>query len=424
MNRNIPPRFGDIRMPVVPPFSASSLPNGVEMNVLRGGTQPIVKVDLLVKAGTLRSAKPLVARAVANLICEGTVGHTSKEIASLLDFYGASVWATVTQSACIVSMICLSRDVANVVPIFEEIVKHPTFPAEEVELYSAQELQNFDINILKSSYNASRHLLKLLYADDDRHSRISQREDYGNLTPELLKEFHNATYRPNGARIFVSGLPSDDDLRILSDAFGNNWEGGEAWEPPIPIFKEGVDSKFVNFNGQQTSLRMARRAFERLHPDFLPMQVANVALGGYFGSRLMQTLREKLGLTYGVSSYIAANKMYGVLGVSTEIKAGSQQKVISIIKDEMAKLTSDLIPEKEIDGIRGVMLGDLLRYFDSVVSSAETLFSFVADDVPPSRVAEYYNIIKGITPSEVRDVAQRWLVPDLYNIVCVGPLDD
>ena len=425
MNRNIPPLYGDISVPVVPSFSTTSLPNGVEMHVLRGGTQPIVKVDILVKAGCLRCDKPLVARAVADLMAEGTVNHTSKEIANMLDFYGASVWSAVTANACVVSMLCLSRDVVNVVPLFEEIVKHPAYPAEEVELYKAQELQSFDIRILKSSVNASRMMLKMLYADDDRHSRISRREDYvNNLTSENLAIYHKLAYRPKGARIFVSGLPSDDDLRIVADAFGSNWEGGEEWKPQAPNFQDGVRSKFVNFEGQQTSLRMTRRAFERLHPDFLPMQVVNLALGGYFGSRLMQTLREKLGLTYGVSSYISSNRLYGLHGISTEIKVGTERKVIDVIKDDMRRLATEPIPDEELDGIRSVMLGELLRYFDSVISSAETLFSFVADDIPVSRVGEYYSIIRSITPSEVRDVAARWLDPDAYNIVCVGPMSN
>lgn len=424
MNRNTPPRYGDIRMPVVPAFSSSSLPNGVEMHVLRGGSQPIVKVDILVRAGTLRCDAALVARAVADLMAEGTANHTSSQIANALDFYGASVWSSVTANSCVISMLCLSRDVANVVPLFEEIVKYPTFPKNEVELYRAQELQNFEIGILKSSVNASRLMLKALYADDDRYSRIGCCDDYANnLTTENLLDYHRLAYRPHGARIFVSGQPSDDDLRIISSAFGNNWEGGDEWNAPAPNFLDGVRSKFVNFDGQQTSLRMTRRAFERLHPDFLPMQVVNLALGGYFGSRLMQTLREKLGLTYGVSSYIVSNRLYGLHGISTEIKVGTEHKVIDVIKDEMRRLAAEPIPDSELDGIRAVMLGELLRYFDSVISSAETLFSFVADGIPLSRVEEYYNIIRTISPSEVRDVAARWLEPDMYNIVCVGPMD-
>lgn len=422
MNRNIAPRFGDIQMPVVPTYSTTPLPNGALLHVLRGGTQPVVKVDLMIKAGTIRSDKSLVAKATADLFAEGTPNHTSKEIASIIDFYGAYAWTAVTGRTCTISMMCLSRDVANVMPLFEEVVKHPTFPQEEIDLYVAQKLQDYDVDILKSSYNAAIELRKSLYSDGERYARFATRDDIqNNLTTENLKAFHTLAYHPNGAHIFISGQPTDDDIRIIADALGSNWEKGEEWESPMPHFRDEVSGKFVNFKGEQTSFRMARKAFERSHADFLPMLVANVALGGYFGSRLMQTLREKLGLTYGVSSYIASSSLYGIMGISSEIKVGSHKKVIEIINQEMEKLTTELIPDSEMDVIRGVMLGDLLRYFESVTSSSETLLSFIIDNVPGERVAEFYNILRTITPAEVRDVARRWLEPEKFNIVCVGP---
>ena len=422
INRNIPPHFGDIQMPIVPDYESATLPNGVQMHVLRGGAQPLVKVDLLVKAGSLRSDKPLVARAVANLIAEGTRSHTSKDIAQKIDFYGAGFWNSVSHGNTVISLLCLSRDVANVLPLVEEIIKEPTFPKEEVDLYVAQEVQSFDVNILKSSFVASRAMLKALYADDDRHSRIAMREDYLNLDSQALKQFHSDTYRPAGAHVLVSGLPSEADIRIISDAFGSRWSGGQDWKAFVPRFNSEVRRDFIDFDAKQTSLRMTRRVFNRNEPDYLTFQVANVALGGYFGSRLMQTLREKLGLTYGVSSYIAANSLSGIHCISSEVKSGSHLQAIDVINGEMERLTTELVSDKELNSIRGFMLGDILRYFDSVTTSADTLLSFLMDDVPASHVAEFYNVVKNISPSEIREVARRWLKPELYNVICVGKM--
>ncbi len=391
------------------------------MYVLRGGSQPVVKVDLLFRAGLRRSRLPLVGRATSVLMAEGTVNHTSKELAQKLDFYGAYTWSNVVSNYATISAMCLSRDVKPVFSLLEEMIKYPTFPKSEVDLYVAQELQKFDVSILKTSTQASRNLLKLLYADGDKSARVANREDYMALTPEVLKEFHALAYNPTGMQIFVCGLPSDDDLKIISDTFGSNWAEGEPWVADAPVFKDKPSVKFINQDGEQTSLRMARRLVNRMHPDFLPVQVANVALGGYFGSRLMQILREDLGLTYGVTSYVSAGKVFGIHGIATEIKSGSHNQVIDVIKNEMGRLSSELIPDKELADIRGYMLGDLLRYFESVTASADTLFSLLMDDdVPVSRFEEFYNVIRNITPEEIRDAAARWFNPDEYCISCVG----
>lgn len=50
----------------------------------------------------------------------------------------------------------------------------------------------------------------------------------------------------------------------------------------------------------QSSIRIGRLLFGRNHPDYVGMQVVAMLLGGYFGSRLMQNLREANGFTYGV----------------------------------------------------------------------------------------------------------------------------
>ena len=420
MNRNIPPKFGDIQMPVVPQYVTTTLPNGIPMYVLRGGSQPVVKVDLLFRAGLRRSRLPLVGRATSVLMAEGTVNHTSKELAQMIDFYGAYTWSNVVANYSTISAMCLSRDVKPVFSLMEEMIKYPTFPKSEVDLYAAQELQKFDVSILKTSTQASRNLLKLLYVEGDKSARVANREDYMALTPEVIKEFHSLAYNPTGAQIFVCGQPSEADLKAISDAFGVNWEGGEPWKSESPVFNDKPSSVFIDHEGEQTSLRMARRLFNRMHPDFLPLQVANVALGGYFGSRLMQILREDLGLTYGVSSYISAGKQFGIHGIASEIKAGSHNQVIDVIKNEMGRLSTELIPDKELENIRGYMLGDLLRYFESVTASADTLFSLLVDEVPVSRFEEFYNVVRNITPEEIRDAAARWFNPDEYCISCVG----
>lgn len=421
MNRNIAPQSGDIRMPVVPSYTTTTLPNGLPMHVLRGGAQPIVKIDILVKAGSLRTEQCGVARAVSDLLAEGTVNHTSQEIAKLVDFYGAYLGAASSTVSCTLTLICLSRDIPNVLPLFEEVIKYPTFPQEELDLYKIQELQAFDIEMRKSAKVAMRQMLTSLYGEGSRYARFVSRETIQAMQSEDLLRFHSRTYRPAGAQLFISGQPSDADLRLIAEAFGENWEGGEPWEAPVPEFRSEVTTKFMNFEGNQSSLRLGRKAFSRLDSDFLPMQVANLAFGGYFGSRLMQVLREKMGLTYGINSFLLCNKAHGIMGIGSEIKAGCERKAIATIKDEMDRMCSENISGTELDSVRGVLLGDILRYFDSVSSSASTLLAFLVDDIPVSRVQEYYDIIKNITPDEIREVASRWLQPDKFNIVCVGP---
>ena len=59
--------------------------------------------------------------------------------------------------------------------------------------------------------------------------------------------------------------------------------------------------------------------FPRQHPDFLGMQVVASVLGGYFGSRLMQNLREERGYTYGVVAAMVKFEQAGYFAVATQM---------------------------------------------------------------------------------------------------------
>lgn len=423
MDRNIAPHFGDIQMPVLPAVTTSTLENGVQMHVLRGGNLPIVKVDVLVRACPLRSDKPGVANMVTELLGQGTANHDAKELANILDFYGAYLSSgKASNDSTVITLQCLRRDLGNLLPIFEEIVKQPSFPQDEIDISVASKLQDLEVNKLKTSYNASKQMLKALYADGDRNARFLKREDLLAMTPQLLTEFHRMTYRPAGALVFVTGLPTDDDLRMVSDAFGKNWEGGELWTEPAPVFRNEVCRKYINFEGKQTSFRMVRKTIDRRHPDFWPLQVAISIFGGNsLTCRLMQTLREKLGLTYGIYAFMPASRFDSFMSISSELKTGSEQKALEVIGQEMQRMATELVTDNELDGIRGVMLGDLLQQFDSVMTSASTILTCIASNVAPSEIVDSYNVIKSITPEEVRDVAARWFQPDKFHTICVGP---
>ncbi len=419
--RLTPPPSGDIKMPVIPSFTTQKLPNGAMLHVMPGGNQSIVKFEVCVSAGSLRCDRALVASATSELLTEGTQRHTAQEIAESLDFYGAYTWPASSIGRASLTSLCLERDLAPVLAIVNEILRQPTFPDEEVALYKAQELQNFDMKMMRTPFLASRAMLELLYESGSRYRRFALREDYDALTPEMLRTHHASSYRPNGAHIFVSGRPSDADIRLIAETFGStDWEPGTDWEAPGPQYNPKPGRAMIEHDGEQTSVRISRPIFNREHPDLLPFQMANAAFGGYFGARLMQNLRERLGLTYGVYSTVNANKFRGVHTIATEVKTGSHKVVEKEIFNDMERLASEVITDREMETLRGFMMGEMLHFFDTIMTSADTVFTLLLDGVGTDYLSDFYRVARDITKEEVRDMAAKWFVPNEYSVVCVG----
>lgn len=408
-------------MPVVPAYESQTLPNGATLHVTRGGNQPIVKIDIYLAAGSLRTIRPLIASATANLLTEGTSFHSAQEIAEAMDFYGSYTWQKSSIANSSLSSLFLQKDLKHIVGLLNEILRHPAFPDQEVELYKAQELQSFDMKMMKTSFIASRALLNAIYKPGCRYGRMADRSDYENLSPQMLRDFHSEAYRPNGAHIFVTGRPSDDDIRFIAEAFGTTeWQPGDDWQAPEVQFQTEPSRTMIEYDGEQTSILVCRPLFNRFHPDALPFGMTSAVLGGYMGARLMQNIRERLGLTYGIYASLNVNKFKGNHLIQTEVKTGSHEQVVREIFNDMERLASELISEREMETLRGFMMGELLHNFDSVLNSSDTLATLMLDGVGHGYVGEFYRVARDISREEIRDMAAKWLVPSEYSVICVG----
>lgn len=424
LDRSLPPASGDIQMPIIPPFTNTVLPNGVSMFLMRGSAQPVVKVDVAFDAGSLRAHLPLLAKSTADLLVMGTQGHSAAQIMDTLDFFGASIYGSATLRRAIVSLVCLQKDLPILLPLLCEVVFQPTFPSDEVELYLDQERQNFAVSQLKTKVLANRAMMPLLYQEGDRYGRCAQIEDFDAITSDRLKAFHAETYTSVGASLYVSGSLSDADIQLIADAFGTPaWQTGTPWQVPMPRFVAQPQRQYINFDSEQTSIRVACRSISKVDPDYYRFRIMDTAFGGYFGCRLMQTIRERMGLTYGIGSAISANTLFGVHSIISEVRAGSHQQVIDEIFNQMCSIASETekVTPKELESIRGYMLGDILRSFDNLLTAADTIGNLYAEGLTASRVEEYFNSIKFASIEELTATAVKYLIPDNYSVVAVGP---
>ena len=95
-------------------------------------------------------------------------------------------------------------------------------------------------------------------------------------------------------------------------------------------------------------MRIARNFPNRHHPDFQKMQVLNNLFGGYFGSRLMNNIREDKGYTYGIHSYLMNHVQQSALLISTEAGKEVCAATIDEVYKEMKILREELIDEDEL----------------------------------------------------------------------------
>jgi predicted Zn-dependent peptidase len=168
----------------------------------------------------------------------------------------------------------------------------------------------------------------------------------------------------------------------------------------------------------QSSVRIGRLLFPRTHPDFVGMQVVATVLGGYFGSRLMQNLREMHGYTYGVMAAMINFEKEGYLAIATQVTRDHTEDALREIYYEIERLRSEPIDEEELQLAKNMMIGEILRILDGPFGIADVTIENIMCGMDNSSTEKNVELINAITPEEVQRLAVKYLRrEDLVEVV-------
>jgi len=170
----------------------------------------------------------------------------------------------------------------------------------------------------------------------------------------------------------------------------------------------------------QSAIRMGLPFINREHPDFPAVQVLNTVLGGYFGSRLMNNIREDKGYTYGIGSGITSYKQGGAIFIATEVGADVCKAATIEIEKEINLLKTELIAEDELNLVRNYMLGSLLGSLENVFSHADKFKNLYFSGMSYEYYDRYTEIVKTVTAEELLKLANQYLDFDSFYKVIVG----
>ena len=96
----------------------------------------------------------------------------------------------------------------------------------------------------------------------------------------------------------------------------------------------------------------------------------NMVLGGYFGARLSQNLREKNGLTYGAYSSMETYIDDGYWYIHTDVDKQMVERAIQEIKFEIQQLIDMPIDEKELLMVKNYTKGTFLMTIDGIFAQS------------------------------------------------------
>jgi len=401
-----------------------TLANGLPVHIINSGTQDVLKVEFLFQAGALKQPARLVAAMTIEAIGEGTEKLSAKEISEKLDFYGASLKKDSSRDTPALVLYTLGKHLDKTLPVVKDMFLNASYPENELKTYRENSKQRLISNEKKVSTLASKLIYEMLYGKDHPFGYRVIPEDFDNVTREQLINYHRAHYMNIDCNVIISGKVTDEVMNIVRQEFENIPAKISAFDnttpPPQPVKEK---KKVVEVQDVvQSAIKLARPLFSKKHPDYIPLQVLNTVFGGYFGSRLMNNIREDKGYTYGIGSGLIALGTTGIWSIGSEVGVEVTQATLKEIYLEMKRLREEPVAQEELDTVKSYMLGAFLKDVDGPFAIAEKYISLLKYGLDYSYYQRWIKTVKSITPAEIQALANKYLVEEDFYELVVGKM--
>ena len=167
---------------------------------------------------------------------------------------------------------------------------------------------------------------------------------------------------------------------------------------------------------------MVGRLFKATHPDAIPMRVANLTLGGLFTSRLNLNLREKHGYSYGVNSSVSLLRNSGTFSARGGIVAKNTVDAVSEYEKELQTFSNGEVSGVELAASKEALVRGLPASLETNDAVSGAMANLVSLGLPLDYYRTFASRVNKVTQADVRRVVTKWIKPDRWPIVIVGPV--
>ena len=396
-----------------------TLDNGIDVYEINMGTQEVLKLEVVFRAGRPFEDKKLVARATADQLKEGTQNYSAAAIAEHFDFYGSTLSLPFNLDSANVVFYCITKHFEKIIPVLADILNNPTFPEHELQSFIQRNQQRLSVDLSKNDVLAYRKITEVIFGEQHPYGYNSFPETYATLERNDLIRHFRKNYTAENCFILVSGKTNEQIIKLLNQYLGQAIPNGKKVAVSLPNIKNPVESiKIDRPDTVQTAIRIGRKLFNRHHPDYMGIYVLNTVLGGYFGSRLMNNIREDKGFTYNIYSLVDSMQYGGCFYIGTEVGNDFVEDTITEIYREMDQLRQEPIEAEELDMVKNYLLGFYLTLVDGPFNVAEVVKAQITDSLPLDFFENLVENTRQTGPEDLQKLAQKYLdKADMWEVI-------
>jgi zinc protease len=400
--------------------------NGVTVVVLEQHFLPIVEILALIKAGSAQDPpeKAGVANLTASLLDEGTTSRTSKQLAEQIDFVGGSLETKASEDFTTASARVLKKDVDLGFTLLADILQHPAFHKQEFERIRAQLLGEMASDNDDPGHVAMKAFNQLVFHGHPYRWPVNGTEEtLAKVTLADVQAFYAKEYQPSQVILTIVGDVTVEQATTLVQTHFGPWKKASTpprnTKDPAPIKRKTV--QLIDKDLTQSTIILGHGGIQRAHPDFYAVTVMNYILGaGGFSSRLMESIRDKQGLAYGIMSHFDARLLPGSFWINLQTRVEATNQAIAGVLTEIKNIREAPVSDQELAEAKSFLIGSFPLRFDTTAKLAQVLAQVEFYGLGFEYFMQYPKSIERVTKEDVQRVAKQYLDPQRYALVVVG----
>jgi predicted Zn-dependent peptidase len=383
------------------------LPSGTRVLVLPSHELPLVRVDLVVRAGAELDPPSQPGLAAAG-----------EQLGIDLDW-------RIDRDAAYLSFSVTSARLPEALALAADMAARPRFAAAEWARARGQRVAELVHLADEPGYIVRRAFERTLFGAHPYGSPAQGTPaSVGAIQLADVKAFYAKSYGPRTTSVVLAGDVSPEAASQLVARALDGWKGTAAPAPslPAPVIDKSAMMRFVLVDrpgAPQSVLRLGQLGPSRATPEYAPRELLRMTLGGSFTSRLVQNLREKHGYTYGVRASDELHRAGGSFTIETRLRSDATAAALDEIVKEL-KAVCEPLPRVELDKARALITSDLVSTYASSAQAAGQIVDLVAHDLPLDTWTRLGDALAGLDPAQVAKVAQHAVAPGGMTFVIVG----
>lgn len=398
--------------------------NGHKAWLVEEHSLPFVALEISFRGGTSldRPDKRGSVELMVSLLEEGAGEMNARAYSEAREAMAASIGFRASRDTINISAQFLTENRDQAAALLRAALIAPRFDEDAIERVRGQLLSNLKSRAADPGDILSEAWDEMAFGDHPYGSYDGGTEaSVQTLTrDDLLAAFADTIARDQMYIGAVGDITAEELATLLDDLLLDLPATGGDLPDRVELTLAGAQT-IIPFDTPQSIARFGHKGLRREDPDFFPAYIVSQVMGG-LGSdgRLMQEVREKRGLTYGISAFLfELDHAEGVMGQFSSQNA-NMAEAVQVVREEWAKMARVGITEKELSAAQTYLTGSYPLRFDGNSTIAGILVGMQMEGLPIDYISTRNDKVLAVTLEEANRVAKRIFDPEALTFVVIG----